>query len=58
MKKSNKIIIHSKEICEKLLRDLELAKRPVLEATKCSLDNSIYDANFGYLTPAGKKGKK
>ena len=55
MKKSNKIIIHSKEICERLLRDLELAKRPVLEATKCSLDNSIYDAQCGYLTSAGKK---
>jgi DNA topoisomerase VI subunit A len=45
----------SKELCNRLLRDLENAKRPVIEATKCSLDNSRYDFKVGYLTPAGKK---
>lgn len=54
-KKGSDLIKHSKQICETLLKDLEKAKRPVLEATKCSLDNSIYDTKLGYLTPAGKK---
>ena len=56
-KKGLDLIRHSKKICEVLLKDLERAKRPVLEATKCSLDNSIYDTKLGYLTPAGKKVK-
>ncbi len=42
------------EICDQMLKDLENAKRPVLEAVKCSLDNSLYDAKVGYFTP-GKK---
>lgn len=42
------------EICDEMLRDLEHAKRPVLEAVKCSLDNSLYDPKKGYFTP-GKK---
>lgn len=45
----------SVELCEKLLRDLEKAKRPVLKATKCSLDNSFYNPKVGYLTPGDKK---
>ncbi|HKY62225.1 MAG TPA: DNA topoisomerase VI [bacterium] len=45
----------SVEMCEKLLRDLEKARRPVLEATKCSLDNSNYNPKVGYLTPGEKK---
>jgi DNA topoisomerase-6 subunit A len=45
----------SVEMCERLLRDLEKAKRPVLEATKCSLDNSFYNPKVGYLTPGDKK---
>ncbi|MFO1519056.1 MAG: DNA topoisomerase VI [bacterium] len=45
----------SVEMCERLLRDLEKAKRPVLEATKCALDNSIYNPKVGYLTPGDKK---
>ncbi|HSA60315.1 MAG TPA: DNA topoisomerase VI [bacterium] len=45
----------SKELCEQLLRDLEKAKRPVLQATKCSLDNSFYNPKVGYLTPGDKK---
>lgn len=45
----------SKELCNRLLTDLERAKRPVLYATKCSLDNSIYNPKIGYLTPGPKK---
>ncbi|MGE4233406.1 MAG: DNA topoisomerase VI [Bacteriovoracia bacterium] len=45
----------SKEICSKLLLDLENARRPVLLATKCSLDNSRYNHKLGYLTPGDKK---
>jgi len=45
----------SKEMCERLLHDLELAKRPVLRAIKTSLDNTKYDHKVGYLTPLGKK---
>jgi len=45
----------SVEMCEQLLRDLEKAKRPVLEATKCSLDNSNYNPKVGYLTAGDKK---
>lgn len=45
----------SKELCNRLLLDLERAKRPVLYATKCSLDNANYNHKVGYLTPGGKK---
>jgi DNA topoisomerase-6 subunit A len=45
----------SMELCERLLADLEKAKRPVLKATKCSLDNSIYTPSLGYLVPGSKK---
>lgn len=45
----------SKEMCEALLRDLEKGMKPVLQATKCSLDNSLYDPKVGYLTPGEKK---
>ena len=45
----------TKELCEKMLSDLESAIRPVLHATKCTLDNAIYNHKLGYLTPAGKK---
>jgi len=45
----------SVQMCEQLLRDLEKARRPVLEATKCSLDNSHYNPKVGYLTPGNKK---
>ena len=44
----------AKLICDKMLSDLEKAKRPQLQAIKCALDNSIYDSRKGYLTP-GKK---
>jgi DNA topoisomerase-6 subunit A len=49
------IPIISKELCLRLLTDLEKAKRPVLYATKCSLDNAIYNHKVGYLTPGSKK---
>jgi len=44
----------SKELCERILADLERARRPVLEATKCSLDNSFYNSKVGFLTPGDK----
>lgn len=44
----------AKALCEQMLADLEKAKRPVLEAVKCSLDNSFYNSKVGYLTPGDK----
>jgi DNA topoisomerase-6 subunit A len=44
----------SKDLCNKMLTDLENARRPVLEAIKCSLDNSRYNPKVGYLTPGDK----
>lgn len=44
----------SKQLCEEMLKDLESARRPILEATKCSLDNSTYNAKVGFLTPGDK----
>ncbi|MGE4131679.1 MAG: DNA topoisomerase VI [Bdellovibrionales bacterium] len=41
-------------LCEDMLADLEKAKRPVLEAVKCSLDNSLYNPKVGFLTPGDK----
>src|ERR1700756_1828608 len=45
----------SKELCQILLKDLENAKRPIIEATKCALDNCKYDSKVGYLTPGPKR---
>ena len=45
----------SKELCSRMLNDLENARRPILEAVKCSLDNSNYNPKVGYLTPGDKK---
>lgn len=44
----------SHTLCNRLLTDLENARRPVLEAIKCSLDNSIYSQKVGFLTPGNK----
>jgi len=44
----------SKKLCQQLLDDLKSAKRPVLEALKCSLDNAKYSPKVGYLTPGSK----
>lgn len=41
-------------IADKMLADLEKAKRPTLEAVKCALDNSNYDSKVGFLTPGDK----
>ncbi len=54
-KNDAEIITLSKELCESMLADLEKAKRPVLRATKCALDNAEYSPKVGYLTPGGKK---
>ena len=53
--KDTEIISLSKELCEQMLADLEKAKRPVLQATKCALDNATYSSKVGFLTPGGKK---
>ena len=45
----------SKDLCLKMLKDLQKKKAPVLQAVKCSLDNSHYDPVKGYLVPMGKK---
>src|SRR6185437_14296009 len=44
----------AKVLCDTMLADLEKAKRPVLEAVKCSLDNSFYNPKVGFLTPGDK----
>lgn len=55
MKATKDIPKISKQMCETMLSDLEHAKRPVLEAIKCSLDNSIYDQKVGFFTPGEKR---
>lgn len=45
----------AKILADKMLKDLENSKRPVLEAVKTSLDNSFYDSKVGYLTPGDKR---
>lgn len=45
----------AKIICDQMLKDLESGKRPLLEAIKCSLDNSNYNPKVGYLTPGDKR---
>jgi DNA topoisomerase-6 subunit A len=44
-------------LCEEMLADLERAKRPVLQAVKCTLDNSFYNSKVGYLTAGDKTVK-
>src|ERR1700679_3960947 len=55
MTKDESIPVISERLCNPLLTDLENARRPVLEAIKCSLDNSRYSPSVGYLTPGSKK---
>ncbi len=43
------------DLCNTMLTDLERAKRPVLSAIKCALDNCFYNPKVGYLTPGKKK---
>lgn len=45
----------AKGLCDEMLSELEKAKRPVLEAVKCSLDNSLYNPKVGYLTAGSKR---
>ncbi len=45
----------ARALCEMMLKELENANRPVLEAVKCSLDNSLYNPKVGYLTPGPKR---
>ncbi len=45
----------AKLLCDQVLKELENANRPVLEAVKCSLDNSEYNPKVGYLTPGDKR---
>jgi len=44
----------ARRLADEMLSDLEKSKRPVLEAVKTSLDNSIYNSKVGYLTPGDK----
>ena len=44
----------ARELCLQMLKTLQKSKPPVLQAVKCSLDNSEYDSKRGYLTPKGK----
>ncbi|MGZ3695127.1 MAG: DNA topoisomerase VI, partial [Bdellovibrionota bacterium] len=44
----------ARDLAEQMLSDLEKSKRPVLEAVKTSLDNSIYNPREGFLTPGDK----
>jgi DNA topoisomerase-6 subunit A len=44
----------ARDLAERMLSDLEKSKRPVLEAVKTSLDNSIYNPREGFLTPGDK----
>src|SRR5690606_11455917 len=53
-KMTKDIQTEAKNLCDALIKELENAHRPVLEAVKCSLDNSEYNPKVGYLT-AGKK---
>ncbi len=55
LKKEGEVTKISLEICDKILSDLENSKRPILYATKCALDNAVYDTKVGFLTPGGKK---
>lgn len=47
----------ARALADDLLKDLEAAKRPILQAIKCSLDNSFYNPKVGYLTPGQKRVK-
>src|SRR3984893_18147575 len=44
----------AKVLCDGMLAELEKAKRPVLEAVKCTLDNSFYNSKVGFLTAGDK----
>ena len=45
----------SRDMCMGLLKKLQKKRPPILQAVKCSLDNSHYDSKKGYLVPKRKK---
>lgn len=47
----------AKTLCDGMLKDLENADRPVIEAVKCSLDNAIYNLQKGYFIHGEKMVK-
>ena len=53
-KNKQEIIKQADSLCQGMLKSLEKARSPLLQAIKCSLDNSSYDAKKGYLVPKGK----
>ena len=53
-KTGTEITKKAKDLCDRMLKDLEASQRPILEAVKCSLDNANYDNKVGYLTPGEK----
>ena len=58
VKKGNQYIHKmTSQLCNQMLSSLENAKRPTLNAVKCSLDNAIYKSKIGYFTPGPKRVK-
>ena len=57
-KRKNKaaIIKQADSLCDGMLKSLQKARSPVLQAVKCSLDNSSYDTKTGYLVSKGENG--
>lgn len=53
-KNKQEIIKQADSLCQGMLKSLEKARSPLLQAIKRSLDNSSYDAKKGYLVPKGK----
>lgn len=55
-KNNKKEIVQEKilQLSEKLFSNLEAGKRPFIEATKCSLDNAVYNHQVGYLEAGDK----
>ena len=54
-KDDGEVIQLGHNLAEGILASLEAARRPSLLATKCALDNAIYDAKVGFLQPGNKK---
>ena len=53
-KNTQDIVKQANDLCESMLKSLEKARSPLLQAIKCSLDNSDYNPRLGYLIPKGK----
>lgn len=53
---NNKDVIKILEkICHKIMNDLDKAVKPVIQSTKESADNAIYDHKLGFFVPGDKK---